>query len=74
MENVELPEDFSEFLKLLNDHRVKYLLIGGYAVGYYGYPRTTADMDVWVEISAENASRLVQVFHDFGLQDERMNQ
>ncbi len=41
----ELPEDFKEFLKLLNDLEVKYLLIGGYAVGYYGYPRATADMD-----------------------------
>lgn len=42
----KLPRDFREFLKLLAEHRVDYLLIGGYAVGYYGYPRTTADMDV----------------------------
>lgn len=38
-----LPPDFKEFLKLLNANGVKYLLIGGYAVGYYGYPRATAD-------------------------------
>ena len=36
---VELPKDFKDFLRLLNDERVDYLLIGGYAVGYYGYPR-----------------------------------
>ncbi len=48
MVNQTLPKDFKEFLKLLNIHKVEYLLIGGYAVGYYGYPRTTADIDVWI--------------------------
>ena len=43
-----LPSDFKEFLKLLNSHRVKYLVIGGHAVGFYGYPRFTGDIDVWV--------------------------
>ena len=64
-----LPGDFKEFLKLLNDAAVKYLLIGGYAVGYHGYPRTTADMDIWIAISAENAAKLVDVFHRFGMKD-----
>ena len=41
--DIELPLDFKEFLKLLNDKGVKYLLIGGYAVGYHGYPRATND-------------------------------
>jgi len=41
---LELPDDFKEFLKLLNSHQVEYLLIGGYAVGYHGYPRATNDM------------------------------
>ena len=45
---IPLPQDFSEFLQSLNDHQVRYLLIGGYAVAYHGYPRSTADMDVWV--------------------------
>ncbi|MCF7817683.1 MAG: nucleotidyltransferase [Kiritimatiellales bacterium] len=67
MENQELPEDFKEFLKLLNDHAVDYLLIGGYAVGYYGYPRTTADMDIWVAIRLDNAQKLVDVFQQFGM-------
>lgn len=39
-----LPNDFKEFLKLLAFHDVEYLLFGGYAVGYYGYPRPTGDM------------------------------
>jgi predicted nucleotidyltransferase len=67
-----LPADFKEFLKLLNETEVEYLLIGGYAVGYHGYPRTTADMDVWVAISAANASKLVDVFRRFGMQDSKL--
>ena len=37
----QLPQDFKEFLRLLNEHEVKYLLIGGYAFAYHGYPRST---------------------------------
>ena len=43
-----LPPDFKDFLKLLNSKQVEYLLVGGYAVGYHGYSRATADMDVWI--------------------------
>jgi predicted nucleotidyltransferase len=67
-----LPEDFREFLRLLNDADVRYLLIGGYAVGYYGYPRATADLDIWVAVAPDNASKLVDVFHRFGMQDPRV--
>ena len=59
MATINLPQDFKEFLKLLNAHRVKYLLIGGYAVAYHGYPRATADMDVWVEVAPANADKIV---------------
>jgi predicted nucleotidyltransferase len=61
-----LPDDFREFLKLCNRRRVRYLLIGGYAVGYHGYARATADMDVWIERTAENAARVVAALRDFG--------
>ena len=61
-----LPADLREFLKLLNSARVEYLLVGGYAVGYYGYPRATGDMDIWVAISDKNAHKLVGVLRDFG--------
>jgi|GEM_PF-1278349 len=44
MEPIEFPIDFSEFLKLLNAHRVEFLLIGGLAVSHHGYPRSTSDM------------------------------
>jgi predicted nucleotidyltransferase len=61
-----LPDDFRDFLKLCNQKRVKYLLIGGYAVGYHGYPRATADMDIWIERSQVNADKLVAVLKAFG--------
>lgn len=61
-----LPDDFREFLKLCNQKRVKYLMIGGHAVGYYGYPRATGDLDVWIERSTENADRMVAVLKAFG--------
>ena len=66
MGTIELPPDLSEFLKLLSSHDVEYLLVGGYAVGLYGHPRTTGDMDVWVNPTPENASRLVRALVDFG--------
>ncbi len=57
MEAIEFPGDFSEFLRLLNSHSVEYLLVGGFAVALHGYPRATADMDVWIARRTENASR-----------------
>lgn len=66
MATIRLPNDFKDFLKLLNANRVEYLLIGGYAVGYHGYPRATGDMDIWVAINAENADRIVNALKEFG--------
>ena len=63
---LNLPPDFKEFLKLLNEKSIRYLLIGGYAVGYHGYPRATGDMDVWVAIHPENAQKMVAVLKEFG--------
>jgi len=51
---------------LLREHDVRYLLIGGYAVGYHGYPRATADMDIWVAIHPDNAEKIVAVLRAFG--------
>jgi hypothetical protein len=64
--DIELPLDFREFLNLFNENHVEYLLIGGYAVGYHGYPRATNDMDVWVAISPKNAERIVTALRKFG--------
>ncbi len=63
---IELPPDFKEFLRLLNEKGVKYLLIGGYAVGYHGYPRATNDMDIWVAVDPDNAKQVTVVLREFG--------
>ena len=66
MATIPLPPDFSAFLRLLNEHEVAYLLVGGYAVAFHGYVRATADMDIWVEPTNENALRVTAAFKDFG--------
>jgi predicted nucleotidyltransferase len=66
MATIQLPPDFKEFLRLLNSHDVAYLIIGGYAVNYYGYARATADLDVWIAIDPENAARVASVLNQFG--------
>ena len=62
----QLPRDFKEFLKLLNDHSVEYLLVGGYAVSFHGYPRPTGDMDIWIAVNPTNADKMVAVLRAFG--------
>ena len=66
---IQLPTDFQDFLKLLNRHNVRYVIVGGYAVGIHGYIRPTHDLDVFVEMSPHNAAALVNVFCEFGFQD-----
>lgn len=61
-----LNKNFFEFVKLLEAEGVKYLIVGGYAVGFHGYPRYTGDIDIFVEINSVNAKKLVKVFSDFG--------
>ena len=56
-----------EFIELLNDNRVRYLIVGGYAVALYGYPRYTKDLDVWVECSENNAKSLINALDQFGM-------
>ena len=71
MDTSLLPPDFKEFLKLLNSTQVEYLLIGGYAVGYYGYSRATVDLDIWIAINPENAKKVAKtIFAFFGFKVE----
>ncbi len=61
-----LNRDFREFIALLNENDVKYLIVGGYAVGFHGYPRYTKDLDIWILISHENAEKVLKVLKQFG--------
>jgi hypothetical protein len=67
-----LPPDFKEFLKLLKEYDVRYMLIGGYAVGYHGYVRATEDMDIWVAVHPDNAEKLVATLKAFGFDDPNL--
>ena len=61
-----LNQDFKEFIQLLNDNQVKYLIIGGYAVAIHGHPRYTKDIDIWIEMSPENSQKLMTALTQFG--------
>ena len=63
-----LNPDFKEFFQLLNKNKVRYLVIGGYAVAFHGYPRYTKDIDIWLWINTENAINVVQTLDDFGFE------
>jgi len=64
-----LSPDFSAFVALLAEHRVRYLVVGGYAVAFHGHPRYTGDIDIWVDRSRVNAARLVDALEEFGFGD-----
>lgn len=61
-----LNQDFKEFIASLNANQVRYLVIGGYAVAFHGYPRYTKDIDIWIERNEANAARMVEALEDFG--------
>ncbi|MCS6795187.1 MAG: hypothetical protein NZ516_04440, partial [Raineya sp.] len=64
--NMVLNKDFREFIELLNVNKVRYLVVGGYAVAFHGYPRYTKDLDVWIWLNPENAQKVLQSLQDFG--------
>jgi hypothetical protein len=66
MDPRSLTKDFKEFLRCLNARGVEYLLIGGHAVAFHGYPRATADLDVWIAVHPANAARVVTALKEFG--------
>lgn len=62
--------DFKELLRLLEENRVEYMIVGGYAVSYHGYPRFTKDIDIFFKVSDENIDRLRQSLIAFAFQEE----
>lgn len=64
MATMQLPPEIRKFLSSLNRHAVDYLVIGGYAVIFHGYVRTTADIDIWVAVNPANASRVEAAIRD----------
>lgn len=63
---MRLEPDYEELLKLFNKHRVKYCVVGAFAVAFYARPRYTKDMDILVEANLENGRRINKALKDFG--------
>ena len=63
----QLPDDFKDLLCLLNEHKVEYLIVGGWALGVHGYIRATGDMDIWIGQSDANIQHLLNTLCAFGV-------
>ena len=61
-----ISKDFQDILRAFNDHRVKYLVVGGFAFGVHLEPRTTKDIDLWIRNDPENAKAVFQALAEFG--------
>ncbi|HEY3827495.1 MAG TPA: hypothetical protein VGL82_23240 [Bryobacteraceae bacterium] len=61
-----LNKDLREFVELLNSNKVDYLVVGAFAVAWYGYPRFTADLDIFIRPDSNNAQRLLEALQQFG--------
>jgi hypothetical protein len=66
MDETRISQPHKTFLSLLNANRVEYLLVGGFAVRYYGYLRPTQDLDLWISTHRWNAKKLIQTCQTFG--------
>jgi len=71
--DIGLPQDFKDFLRLLDANGVEYLLIGGYAVAYHGYPRATEDIDIWIASNPQNAQHIILALKEFGFDVPELN-
>lgn len=63
---MDLDRDFREFVGSFIGHEVRFLLIGGYALAAHGLPRATGDLDTWVWLDRDNASKIIAALDEFG--------
>ena len=66
---MNIQPDFEDFLRLLEGHQVDYMIVGGYAVAFHGYPRFTKDIDIFFDRSDDNIKRLQRAVVEFGFQE-----
>jgi predicted nucleotidyltransferase len=71
MEKTE--KDYEELLRLLNKHKVRYCIVGAFAVAFYAIPRYTKDMDIFVEPSKQNANRILNALSEFGFESLKLS-
>jgi hypothetical protein len=65
---MEVQQDFRDLLELFNKHKVDYIIVGAYALGFHGAPRYTGDLDVFVRPDPSNARSIMQALHEFGFE------
>ncbi|PJA21049.1 MAG: hypothetical protein COX62_03505 [Deltaproteobacteria bacterium CG_4_10_14_0_2_um_filter_43_8] len=70
---MEHSKDFEEFFALLNKHNVHYLVVGGYAVVFHGYPRFTGDIDIYYQAEKKNIESLLSALKEFGFDFDELN-
>lgn len=70
---MKVEKDFEQFLKLLNESNIKYLIVGAYAVALYAEPRNTGDIDIFYENSTVNCERILKALDDFGMKSLQIN-
>lgn len=68
-----LSQDFKEFIALLNQNKVDYLVVGGYAVAIHGHPRYTKDLDIWLWVDQQNANKIMTTLSEFGFNSLELN-
>ena len=61
-----LSRDFREFIASLNSNKVRFLVIGAYALAFHGHPRYTKDLDIWISADPENVVKVLNALNDFG--------
>lgn len=69
---IHLPADFLDLLRFLNEESVDHIVIGGYAVIYHGYPRTTKDIDIWISPADDSQAGLKRALRKFGFSAESL--
>jgi hypothetical protein len=70
---MNIQQDFEELLKLLEDNSVRYLIVGGYAVAFHGFPRLTKDIDFYFDGSIENVKKIINSLVEFGFPEKDLS-
>lgn len=69
-----LNEDYKEILQIFIDNKIEFLVVGAYALGVYGWPRATGDIDLWVMASPQNSRNVYNALAQFGAPMEQINE
>ncbi len=68
-----VEKDYEELFGCLNKHKVKFCIVGAYAVAFHAVPRFTKDLDIFIEASEENAKRVIRALNEFGFSSLRLS-